>query len=348
MVFECKTCKYLTEIKCNIERHNQSKSHLKLVEISKLKQKKPKNIFDNLESSNINQLEKELNEMKVQIKDIKKDYEYELKIKQKEIEKLESINKILLEQKQVTNYNIKNNINSNNNTGIYSYVAENFKNAPPLRKLDNFVIGGFDPDKEDEIDKFTENIIHYKKIKGLGKLLGQHLVDNYKKNKLEEQSFYTTDVSRLNYIVKLTEDLLENYETSEEEIDLYDGNDEYIDTESYEELKEMEKEYKKKIYDDKIVAIEKNNDEYWFIDKHGHKISKFLIEPLIRKVTRVLKKRTKEYLEDAKKHPKEKISNKKKEHMLLLSKILDELDSGKLKKDINKFIAPYFSLDKKK
>ncbi len=34
--------------------------------------------------------------------------------------------------------------------------------------------------------------------------------------------------------------------------------------------------------------------------------------------------------------------------MLLLSKILDELDSGKLKKDINKFIAPYFTFDKKK
>lgn len=115
----------------------------------------------NLQLSNpsVKNLTKELNDMKLQMKD----YECELKIKQKEIEKLESINKILLEQKQVTNYNIKNNINSNNNTGIYSYVAENFKNAPPLRKLDNFVIGGFDPDKEDEIDKFTENIIHYKK-----------------------------------------------------------------------------------------------------------------------------------------------------------------------------------------
>ncbi len=321
MEFECKLCNYNTDNKSNLNRHLKSEKHIMQTNI-------------NASNPSVQNLTKELNNMKLQMKD----FECELKIKQKEIEKLESINKILLEQKSVNNYHIKNNINSNNNTGIYSYVAENFKNAPPLRKLDNFVIGGFDPDKEDEIDKFTENIIHYKKIKGLGKLLGQHLVDNYKKNKLEEQSFYTTDVSRLNYIVKLTEDLLENYETSEDE----------IDTESYEELKDMEKKYNKKIYDDKIVAIEKNNDEYWFIDKHGHKISKFLIEPLIRKVTRVLKKRTKEYLDDAKKDPKQKISNKKKEHMLLLSKILDELDSGKLKKDINKFIAPYFTFDKKK
>ncbi len=333
MIYECKICNYETSTKFNLNRHIESDKH--------------KNKAEKLKNNINDKLQKENDELKEQLNN----YKFEIKIQQKEIEKLESINKILSENKIVNTYN-KININSNNNSA-YSYAVNELKEAPPLKKLDNFVIDGLDPNNKDQLPKFIDNIIYSSKNKSLDTLLGNHLIKVYKKNNLNEQSFHSTDTSRLNYIVKLTENLLENYESSDEEDNisiLFSDNDIDLD-DSDEELKEIEKKYKRDIkneeYNSKINNIEQNNDDYWYIDKHGHKISRLVIDPLLRKLIRIFKKKIQAYLEETKKNIKESFGKNEIENIGILQNILQELDSGKLKKDINKFIASKFFIDNK-
>ena len=345
-IFECKICNYSTEVKSNINRHNKSEKHLEKIK-NNIEISKNNNSSNSLQKEN-NELKEQLNNYKLNMETLKKEYELkiqqkDIEIQQKEIEKLESINKILIEHKTINTYN-KININSHNNSA-HSYVVDKFKEAPPLKKIDNFKIDGLDPNNKEELPKFIDNIIYSSKNKSLDSLLGNHLVKIYKKNNLEEQSFHSTDVSRLNYIVKLTENLLENYESSEEENTYNNSSDDEDD------LKELEIKYKKDIkekeYNEKIYDIENNNDDYWYIDKHGHKISRLVIEPLLRKLIKIFRNKIQAYLEETKRNIKETFGKTEIENIEILQNILQELDSGKLKKDINKFIASKFFIDNK-
>ena len=93
--------------------------------------------------------------------------------------------------------------------------------------------------------------------------------------------------------------------------------------------------------------IEQNNDDYWYIDKNGHKVSRLVIEPLLRKLIKIFRKKIQAYLEETKKNIKETFGKNEIENIEILQNILQELDSGKLKKDINKFIASKFFIDNK-
>jgi hypothetical protein len=87
------------------------------------------------------------------------------------------------------------------------YANEKFKDAPALLSLDNFNINNLDFNNVEDKEQLTETLIYCAKQKSLDKLLGDHIVKCYKKENPEEQSFHTTDCSRLNYIVR---DLIEN------------------------------------------------------------------------------------------------------------------------------------------
>jgi hypothetical protein len=87
------------------------------------------------------------------------------------------------------------------------YANEKFKDAPALLSLDNFNINDLDFNNVEDKEQLTETLIYCAKQKSLDKLLGDHIVKCYKKENPEEQSFHTTDCSRLNYIVR---DLIEN------------------------------------------------------------------------------------------------------------------------------------------
>ena len=87
------------------------------------------------------------------------------------------------------------------------YANDKFKNAPALLPLENFSINNLSFDNENDRKQLTEILIYNAKQKSLDKLLGDHIIKEYKKENPEEQSFHTTDCSRLNYIVR---DLIEN------------------------------------------------------------------------------------------------------------------------------------------
>lgn len=303
-MYTCDICNYETENRTSLYHHKKSKKHL--MACSKIDIAK----FESIQKEN------------TLLKQKLKDEESQRKILEKENEKLEAINKIYAETA---------NKNKIINIGTFNYINTNFKEAPPLQKITNFVINGIDTNDETQHNKFIEDIIHYYNLEELHCFLGDHLVKLYKKKNINEQSFHTTDVSRLNYVVRILDNTIELYETSEEET-----NESHKD----DEIMELHKEYKNKLK--KLLDNKKAND-IWTTDKNGYKICKLLIDPMIRHVMRILKKSSKDYFNDLNK--KKTINKTDLERSKILVNILDSVDRVKLKKDINKYIAPQFNLD---
>jgi hypothetical protein len=154
-------------------------------------------------------------------------HKLEITEKEKEFEKKEKeLYKKLEEQKSEFLNNFMNNANvllnkANDNTKITAqamqsvtisaikYANEKFKTAPILLPINNFDINNLSFDKKEDRIQLTETLIYNAKLKSLDKLLGNHIIKYYKKDNPLKQSIYTTDCSRLNYIVR---ELIENVE----------------------------------------------------------------------------------------------------------------------------------------
>ncbi len=155
---------------------------------------------------------------------IEKNKEFELQLKLEYSEKEKELYKKLEKEKSEMLNNFMNNANvllnkANDNTKITAqamqtvsvsaikYANDKFNNAPVLMPLENFNINNLSFDNEKDREQLIRTLIYNAKQKSLDKLLGDHIVKCYKKENPEEQSFHTTDCSRLNYIVR---DLIEN------------------------------------------------------------------------------------------------------------------------------------------
>lgn len=334
-MYTCKKCNYESNDRTAYYHHTKTKKH--------------NNILNNVTKSDYEEIVKELEKTKHKLE--LKEEEMQKKLLEKDKEKLEAINKIYQE------FALKSVTNTQNNTiniGNLNYVNEHFKTAPVLEKITDFVIDGIDTNDITQIDKFIDNIIYYHKNKSLHEFLGDHIVKIYKKNNLNEQSFHTTDITRLNYVVRIIKDSIEDFELSEDEIDNFIPRNNDVDTEEeeYLELKEQYMKSKKALQKknmEKSIILHENKDikfnKLWITDKKGFKICKFLIEPTIRHVLRILKKKAKDKVSN-----KIKIKNIEKElnTQKILSEIIESIDKNKLKHEINKYIAPHFSLIKNK
>jgi len=323
-MYECLICKYFTDDKSNLRQHNKSKKHILNLEKD--------NEIIKIKDEEIKKQTKEIEELKQELLRIKQD-------KDKEIAKLEVEAKIYKELSEKEK-NINNGIIINNNM---SYVNKHFKNAPPLKKISNYKINGIDLDDNTQIEKLTENIIYSYKNKCLHKLIGDHIIENYKKDDLQLQSFHATDVARRKYLVKLEDSMAYLYDESSDEIDNYNPelSDETTTDDDYEELKkEYENETKGKI---KIIK----NKSKWTNDNEGVKISYLLFEPLIKKIIRLLKKKCRDYNNEMKKNTIKVPTPDEVVRFEALANILKEIDQDKLKKNINNYIAPHFGLLKK-
>ena len=232
--------------------------------------------------------------------------EYQLKLELSEKEK-ELYKKLEKEKSELLN-NFMSNANvllnkANDNTKITAqtlqtvsmsalkYANEKFKDTPALLPIENFNINNLDFDNEEDKKQLVEILIYNAKQKSLDKLLGDHIIKYYKKENPEEQSFHTTDCSRLNYIVR---ELIEN-------------------------------------------AL------IWSIDKNGIKICSSIVKPLIKKCIATLMEHQKKLLNEMTLGN----FNKQKEVELIID-IIMSIDSGILEADVNKYIAPYFNLEKLK
>jgi hypothetical protein len=242
MPFECIFCNYKTEDRTNFYHHKKTKKHLEKSSKSEtpneqksfLPQKLPflpplphvettckvikgnskvtevkEKIIENLEclmcnrnfnhKSNLSRHKKTCKK-----KEEKSNNEEILKI---QLENEKRINQILCDMLNNANVLVNKTTNIANNAQNVSLSAINYankvyKDAPILKPMENFKINNLDYDKENEKAQLLETIIYYSRTNSLHKLLGDHIVKHYKKEKPEEQMFHTTDVARLSYIVK--------------------------------------------------------------------------------------------------------------------------------------------------
>ena len=346
-MYICELCNYETIDSGNFSRHKKQKKHLeKIKNLDNIDKIKKENDELKLKLKLIEiETEKKLieKEKETEKKLIEKEKETERKLLEKENEKLTEVNKILIEHTGKSN-TLNNTQNNNINIGTLNYINEHFKNAPPLEKISNFVINGIDTNDEKQYDKFISNLIYHHNNKNLHVYLGDHIVSIYKKKNLNEQSIHTTDTSRLNYAIRIIEESLDLYDTSEEDIDNYtlsDKDDSEIDSDE-EELKQIKEDYYKKLKEKNLKNIKKKNAKIWIVDKSGYKICRIVVEPIIRRMLRILKKnlrdRNKLIITDLDEELKYR-SN--------VNSMIDSIDTKKLKNDINKYIAPKFNLDKK-
>lgn len=221
MKYKCEKCNYETVDKSNFNKHTKSKAHAKktgsLQKIDKKIDKKcqQKKLPSCFQCSNCHKIYSSVSSLsrhkskfcKVGI--IKNQVEQELKqefdekLKQKELEiKLEYTEK-LLEKTDTENKELKQFIKNtkpsttNYNISVKKLVQQTFPDAPYLSMLDNYRII-----HEDEDIDLTQDLIYYHNKNRLNKYLGDIIIKYYKKEDPKDQSLWSTDPSRLKYIIK--------------------------------------------------------------------------------------------------------------------------------------------------
>ena len=338
-MYTCNICNYETNVRTAIYVHNKTKKHINNIIFKKEK-----------EEQQIKLIEKENEKLK-----------QELINKDKEIIKLETKVEIYKELSE-KGKTINNGIIINNLT----YVNKHFKNAPPLKKISNFVLNGIDLEDDTQIDKLMENIIYSYNNKCLHKLIGDHIVENYKKDDLKLQSFHAIDIARRKYLVKLENNQNCKRDNSFDEIDKYnpdnEDNEDNKDNEDNEDnednknnnndnknnkssdfnsvTKETVQELKQKIVIKKIKSK-------WTTDNEGVKLSYLLFDPVIKQIIRQLKKNCRKYNSEMKKNKNKIPTMDEIKKFEVLANMMKEIDTDKLKTNINNYIAPYFSIVKK-
>lgn len=202
MSYKCEICNYDTNIKSNYTRHINTNKHY----IKTTKKSNPTNIslppsqmtteikkqvvcsFCNLSFSRTSSLTR--HRKICTNKENSKDNEYKLLRQQ-----IEQLNEFIKLNKTTSNtYNIS----------VKNYIQQNYSNAPPLTKLDNYSL--IEQGNENESDLISNLIYNYNHSQ-LDKYLGNFLVKYYKKDDSSKQSIWNSDVSRMTYIIK---ELLEN------------------------------------------------------------------------------------------------------------------------------------------
>ncbi len=290
-LYECIYCLKNFKKKSNYSDHIKTLKHNEII-LNKLNDLKKQNIElhkENilLKTENIYK-SKELENYKNSIEKLNKDND------SVKLEKIELLSKFNEQQNEVLNKILDSNNNNriekyDKNVSSLTYANTHFSNAPPLFKIDNFRINDYDYNIKEEKEKLLNIIMNYHENKILHKLLGDHIIKFYKKTDQTQQSFHSTDCSRLTYIVK---ELIEDVNK-------------------------------------------------WIQDKNGIIISNKIIKPLIDKCVELLMefqtKLTQELIIDMDKIDKRIYS---------ILDIISSIDKGELADEVNKYIAPYFTVTK--
>jgi hypothetical protein len=328
MSYKCSICDYLTNDSGNYSRHKKTKKHIELTSkkttsMSKKIKVSSKIATDSMKLVDKANLDDSINSplicpyCKISIKhkssfsrhkknckdtDLVNELKLKLEISEKEKEILSRIEKEkteLLNNFMVNANNIINNAQNNTKTtteaikavsiSALKYANDKFKDAPALLPLENFNINNLSFDNENDKKQLIEILVYNAKQNSLDKLLGDHIVKEYKKDDPKDQSFHTTDCSRLNYIVR---NLIEN-------------------------------------------ALS------WSMDKSGIKICSSIVKPLIDKCINLLLVHQKYLIDNM-----EAGSFRNKETVQAIISVLMMIDRGSLEAGINKYIAPFFNLNK--
>lgn len=234
IMYNCHDCDYTTDDRGSWAKHLKTKKHLKktiyeeseselllknenkfLIEKIKMLETqledKIKMFESQLEDKNKQLIEnkKELDHIKKQFEETKFDLDKQIKLQ------FEETKSKLTETEKKLDKQIELRFDSMRDENIYksqmineagtivkesmstlNYVIKNYPDAPPLEKITNydFILNN----KE----KFIKEIIYQNRKKLLDEYLGKILITIYKKSDPKAQSLWSSDISRLNYVVK--------------------------------------------------------------------------------------------------------------------------------------------------
>lgn len=225
MIHNCRSCKYITDNKSNYNKHLKSNSHIQneIYHKKKLTCDDCAMVFSYRQSLTRHK--------KYYCKPIIND-----NIPNDQVTALVEQNKQLIEQnnnymeqnnnliqlfteyvkdnnpKQLPINNSFNTNNTNTNTyniSIKNYLQQNHADAPALEGLPDYAkIKYIDYDETDENvekpdkDDFANTLSYNYNNSGLSKYLGDFIIQHYKKIDPSQQSMWSSDISRLTYIIK--------------------------------------------------------------------------------------------------------------------------------------------------
>ena len=218
-----------------------------------------------------------------------KDLENQQNIKIAQLEtKVESLieynNNIKDEYRDLKKYINSGKAGGTYNISVKNYAKQHYPDAPALTGLgdysklkfdnyDNDMLKKLQNDSDDIIDENSyavQTFVHRYNNKILHKYLGQYIIDNYKKKDPKDQSVWSSDISRLTYIIK---QLLANNNT--------EWNHDYKGVNT-----------KKSIIEPLLDHVKKYIDDYWKenISTCADDVDKFLKVSDIIKITYNIKK----------------------------------------------------------
>ena len=342
MKYECELCIFKTENKSVWYNHKKSQKHIKLEKLDQeIKRINETNgtINDDCPNKNIdmllqkneiellkeklksienekniiaNQLIETKNQLTNQLIETKKQYKNQLIETKKQYENQLVGTMDHIETLKFENSFQKQLINSaggiiQKSMNTMSYLLLNYNSAPVLTQLPNYSI------ISKNTDSLVNDLIHYYKKNKLDKHIGDFIVLQYKKKDPELQSIWSSDVDRLNYFVR----------------------------ELINDAKPLKMQTKKNI------KVAENNIKFqWVADKKGIKMTEYVIDPLLNYINNMnityLNKKNKEINDEFDLQTNSKIL----EDMQIIASINCDIKNHTLSKNINKYIAPHFYLDK--
>ena len=304
MIYKCEKCNLETTKKYDYEKHlktlkhkENSKKYFKCDKCDVI-YKSQSGIYSHKQKCHNIKIELNSNDLQIKLLEAtyeskKKDLENEKTKMQLEHanEKLKMLEEIVKNSNQTTDKALK--ITSKTISAL-KYANEHFKDAPTLTPIENYNVMNYDLNDEEDKKKLIEDLLFYYKKNSLHTIFGKHIISEYKKDNINEQSMHTTDTSRLNYIIKTSSN---------------------------------------------------NNLSKWAQDKNGVYVCNNLIDKLINHHIDILKWYYKILIEEMALDPSrpQPTLQKKVENILNL---LGDIESGQIIKDTNKFIAPFFNLDR--
>ena len=225
MKYICESCNYETYDQSNFIKHKNTKKHVQNVQQTNIKKDTKKyessrdpikiqpNQFENTKAlytcqhceqsfkhkTNLYRHQKHRCEVRIETKDVQ--------IENVELKKQnQTLMNIVQKQSNMAENNsetIKKSMN------VLSFVTKQYPNAPPIEELEYDKFNKitkclmYDIKSKKKINRTIEEIIifHFKN-ETLPETLGRAIVEEYKKDDPEDQSMWSSDVSRLTFIVK--------------------------------------------------------------------------------------------------------------------------------------------------
>ncbi len=205
MKYQCIYCNYETYDFGNFSRHKNSKRHLKnsmnqIINPESRSSGDPKTIQkDPVEENKDSNTCMYCNKFFSQKTNLYRHQNHRCKIKKKQDSEVKEL------KGQISDL-IKTNLNNSQiakkSISTLGYAIQNFQDAPTIcllegKKLDGLIEYNGNTDKSLE-----EVLIHHFDKKKLHQLLGDLIIKEYKKENPKKQSIWSTDVSRLTFILK--------------------------------------------------------------------------------------------------------------------------------------------------